>query len=669
MEVKVSLEHSLTLDNLESKHLQLIEWFHRFLFSEILEFSGCPTVTGCRIVLMGSTDSNLQAFSAKRPYSPTTITKIDYEYMRKLKHRVENWSEEILAVTDLNDAIVVKKYAVSHAEPNKTSPQKYVVTEVRQDLTTLSEFPNQSQGRTFNDYYKNKHNLDIKDVSQPLLEVIPFRYKIDCRRKPNSSSKHHVELLVPELCNLKESPQSLAIHASFLPSVLYRLQSLLAMHELSEALPTGVGYMLRNGFYEHEGFRESPSKKYRSCQPPDDDKTYSDLCNECEDICDAPSLREETSLSTLQEYFSRFDSSSFVPLFSLLEALTCASSSDAFDLERLEMLGDSFLKMAVSIYVYWHEDHKDEGKLTKYRSRQISNKNLFKLAETKGLPGYLKHEVLSKSTWSPPGYTLPSSSENGARKNKKEECSGSFEGTLHDEEVARQLIPDKSIADSVEALIGAHLTHCGYMGALKFMTWLGLKVLHEEKDTNHVSSCYAEYPIPQVDISEGEDEYRYGEILRQQTCEMETFQRNIGYVFENKVLLLEAFTHPTYSDNTITGSYQRLEFLGDAILDFLVTQHIYNHCSENLAPGLLTDLRCALVNNNIFGTIAVENDFQRYLREYSPELFSNIGSFVKAVKEYQVESGNKVSSFDLLRIYKNLAAEFTLHTSTIIVVT
>ncbi len=98
------------------------------------------------------------------------------------------------------------------------------------------------------------------------------------------------------------------------------------------------------------------------------------------------------------------------------------------------------------------------------------------------------------------------------------------------------------------------------------------------------------------------------------------------------MLLLEAFTHPSYSDNTITGSYQRLEFLGDAILDFLVTQHIYNNCKKDLRPGELTDLRSALVNNNIFAVIAVQNNYQKYLKEESPHLFTTIGHFVKEVE-------------------------------------
>ena len=108
-------------------------------------------------------------------------------------------------------------------------------------------------------------------------------------------------------------------------------------------------------------------------------------------------------------------------------------------------------------------------------------------------------------------------------------------------------------------------------------------------------------------------------------------------------MLLEALTHPTYYDNTITGSYQRLEFLGDAILDFLVTLHIYNKCETKLTPGDLTDLRSALVNNNIFAVIAVENDYHKYLKEYSPDLFNAVRHFVAVARQHQENLGDKVN--------------------------
>lgn len=106
--------------------------------------------------------------------------------------------------------------------------------------------------------------------------------------------------------------------------------------------------------------------------------------------------------------------------------------------------------------------------------------------------------------------------------------------------------------------------------------------------------------------------------------------------------MLEALTHPSFTDNMITGSYQRLEFLGDAILDFLVTQDIYNNCKKTLKPGELTDLRSALVNNNIFAVIAIQNEYDKYLKEYSLPLFAAIGHFVEGVQYYQNNLGKAV---------------------------
>lgn len=43
-------------------------------------------------------------------------------------------------------------------------------------------------------------------------------------------------------------------------------------------------------------------------------------------------------------------------------------------------------------------------------------------------------------------------------------------------------------------------------------------------------------------------------------------ESTLGYKFKNPALLLEAITHPSYYSNNLTYSYQRLEFLGDAVL-------------------------------------------------------------------------------------------------------
>jgi len=63
--------------------------------------------------------------------------------------------------------------------------------------------------------------------------------------------------------------------------------------------------------------------------------------------------------------------------------------------------------------------------------------------------------------------------------------------------------------------------------------------------------------------------------------------------------------------------YQRLEFLGDAVLDFLITRHLFND-SRHHSPGALTDLRSALVNNTIFASLAVRYNYHKYFKVSEP---------------------------------------------------
>lgn len=46
----------------------------------------------------------------------------------------------------------------------------------------------------------------------------------------------------------------------------------------------------------------------------------------------------------------------------------------------------------------------------------------------------------------------------------------------------------------------------------------------------------------------------------------DSFEEKIGYKFENRFYLLQAFSHASYYPNRLTDCYQRLEFLGDAVL-------------------------------------------------------------------------------------------------------
>ena len=76
----------------------------------------------------------------------------------------------------------------------------------------------------------------------------------------------------------------------------------------------------------------------------------------------------------------------------------------------------------------------------------------------------------------------------------------------------------------------------------------------------------------------------------------------LGYKFENKNLITEALTHKSY---TRDFNNERLEFLGDAVLDLIVGEFLFEKFKDS-EEGTLSKLRAALVNENSFTNLANE---------------------------------------------------------------
>lgn len=283
----------------------------------------------------------------------------------------------------------------------------------------------------------------------------------------------------------------------------------------------------------------------------------------------------------------------------------------------------------------------NEGKLSFLRSRQISNINLHRLGQRIQL-GQLM--IASKfepnDNWCPPGYRVLEETEvpNAPQVDKNKVPYNLL--TQHS-------IPNKSIADCVEALIGTYLISSGSQGAIQFMDWLGLKVMPKEfkaltrvADTVSAFSANARdewLPMPKSPLILPKDsaggvtsELQLREKLQSlyQQHRLDHFEAAIGYTFRDKAYLVQAFTHNSYYENTLTDCYQRLEFLGDAVLDYLITRYLYEdpRCHS---PGTLTDLRSALVNNTFFASLAVKYSFNKYLMMLSHELFRVVDGFVR----------------------------------------
>ena len=68
---------------------------------------------------------------------------------------------------------------------------------------------------------------------------------------------------------------------------------------------------------------------------------------------------------------------------------------------------------------------------------------------------------------------------------------------------------------------------------------------------------------------------------------------------------------------------QRLEFLGDAVLDYLVTLHFYNEY-PGLSPELLTDMRSASTNNDCYARSTVKSKLHNYILYSSEELHRHV---------------------------------------------
>ena len=58
---------------------------------------------------------------------------------------------------------------------------------------------------------------------------------------------------------------------------------------------------------------------------------------------------------------------------------------------------------------------------------------------------------------------------------------------------------------------------------------------------------------------------------------LENFEKDIGYKFKNIELLKTAFTHTSYANENKKESNEKLEFLGDSILEFIVSNYLYKN--------------------------------------------------------------------------------------------
>lgn len=93
---------------------------------------------------------------------------------------------------------------------------------------------------------------------------------------------------------------------------------------------------------------------------------------------------------------------------------------------------------------------------------------------------------------------------------------------------------------------------------------------------------------------------------------LQEFENQIKYKFKNIELLKTAFTHTSYANENKIDSNEKLEFLGDAILEFTVSKYLYQNYSK-LKEGEMTKVRATVVCEKSLHKVALKYQFDKLL--------------------------------------------------------
>ncbi|KAK9511555.1 hypothetical protein O3M35_000188 [Rhynocoris fuscipes] len=559
--------------------------------------------------------------------------------------------------------------------------------------------------------------IEVRAISSKINCILPRGKRHRSSRKNRQNEDDFEETLIPELCFLYEFPAVYFLKATLLPSVLHRLHYLLIAEELRRSIAKKANLGVVN--IPSECCEEPLRVDHTTLHYEDETKAHSTIevsdlltsnmnalkeriypWKEEDEPYDIERLLTDVDMLAIKHY-EKFMSESVgmktikhsarygygeesliiepLPTASLLllskrlknnigpqqsailQALTSSSANDIINYERLETLGDSFLKYIVSLTLFVNYFDKDEGKLTQVKGKLIGNKNFFFIGRNINLGSILKVHDFSPGDWDIPCFGLSRDLQNLVKELKispavmyqinlspverdtgilKEETRLQIHELLATSQdtnesshtswsiIGQQEVPDKTIADAVEALVGVYLKSCGIEGAVKLCNWLGI-LAPELADIKNLLLT----PPPTARLN---PTGRVELFL----IEPDRIERKLHYKFNDRSFLLQALTHSSYQNN-VTDCYQRFEFLGDAILDFLITVHIYENCG-NLSPGELTDLRSALVNNITFACLTVRYGFHKHINAKASKLNDIIERFVKHQESRDHKTGAEI---------------------------
>ena len=126
--------------------------------------------------------------------------------------------------------------------------------------------------------------------------------------------------------------------------------------------------------------------------------------------------------------------------------------------------------------------------------------------------------------------------------------------------------------------------------------------------------------------------------------DLEKLERSIGYTFKDKKLLKQALTHTSYAYENKVESNEKLEFLGDSILEFISSKYIYNNYKK-LREGEMTKVRAEVVCEDSLYKVAKKHNFSDFILIGKSE-YGTGGNFKPAILADSIEATIAAIYFD-----------------------
>ncbi|PTB64901.1 hypothetical protein BBK36DRAFT_1122797 [Trichoderma citrinoviride] len=280
--------------------------------------------------------------------------------------------------------------------------------------------------------------------------------------------------------------------------------------------------------------------------------------------------------------------------------------------ERLEFLGDTFLKMATTISVFTLFPNADEFEYHVTRMLMLCNQNLFKHAVEKDMPAYIRTKAFDRRTWYPSNMTLK---RGKAYKTESKHC-----------------LSHKSIADVCEALIGA-----AYMSSPTGDMDMAVKAVAAMVcSINHTMTSYKDYLA--TFTAPG---WYSQQATAAQRLTVDKVAEITGYRFKAAPLARSAFRHPSYVFENNIRDYQRLEFLGDGLLDMAIVDFLFKRFPE-ADPKWLTEHKTAMVSNQFLGCLCVKLGLHKHILLATSSLLGDIGRYAAQLEQAEEMARQKI---------------------------